>query len=178
MSMMRVDDSESASAENAESAEEAFERRIATIHGPNRDPMGKEESGGVGMDARRAEMLAMIESFLGLDYDRLKVIRLLELQDLLHERQGQLLQAYESRRLPPKQYVARVNALLRQDLEACERLLGAEDFNRLFGCDIDEAQGYIDLEAFLSSEAQRVGSPLFAERDLRPTRFRDKKTGF
>jgi hypothetical protein len=162
---------------NAESAQAAFESRIAAIHGLDRDPMGREESGGVGMDTRRAEMLAMIESFLGLDYDRAKVIRLLELQDLLHERQARIFDAYDSRRIPPKQYVAMFNELLRHDLEACERLLGPEDFNRLFGCDLGEAQGYIELDAFLASEAQRVGGPLWPNKDLRSPRFRDRKVG-
>lgn len=142
---------------DVQAAEQAFERRIAAIHGLGRRGLLVEEGAGdVVMDTRHAEMLAMVESFLGSDYDGRKVARLLDLQDLLHETQARLLEAYESRQLRPEQYVAAFNDALRRDLEECQRLLGREDFGRLFGCRIDEAQGYIDPETFLAAEAGRL----------------------
>ena len=89
--------------------EDQFDRRVAQIHGFS-------ESAGFGSavinpaDTRHAELLALVHSFLGEDYDREKVATLETLHAELTAREAALVRDLRERRIGPDDYVRRLNA--------------------------------------------------------------------
>ena len=134
----------------AEANDARFEAALALIHGVDGAP--EHPTLGMGMDTRQAEMQAMFDAYLGVGYDREKVYQVLDLQNSLHNFQSRLLDDYEHQLLDPVEYVNSVNDAIRLTFETCETVLGASDFERLFGGSVADVGGYIDLQAFLQSE--------------------------
>ena len=129
-----------------------FAADIAAIHGLDGSASNLRQSGGVGMDTRQAEMLAMFRAFLGPDYDRAKARRVLGIQSSLHSLQERLLDTYEAKEISAEEYVDSFNEGSRQAFLQVEDVLGTFDFERLFGAGVSEAAGYIDRDAFLRAE--------------------------
>lgn len=130
----------------------AFSASIAAIHGL-KESLGTERSfGGVGMDTRQAEMLAMFNAFLGADFDRQTVRQVLRVQDSLHGFQERLLAQHERHEISSERYVQQFNAAVMATFSRCEALLGPKDFERLFGSALADVGGLIDLQEFLRHE--------------------------
>ena len=103
------------------------------------------------MDVHHEELQAMVESFLGADYDVEKVRHVFALQDALHQGQASLVGFLTEQVVTPEGYVDQFNQLLRQTFVACEKVLGRQDFECLFGAAPSDLQGYIDKKTFLLS---------------------------
>jgi len=100
------------------------------------------------VDIRHAEFLAMTGAFLGDDYDANKLGQVESLQ-IEHDQfvfrcANQLTEGTLSR----IEYARLVNEHLRRTFDSVERVLGPEDFKRLFGADPEHAGGLIDENEF------------------------------
>ena len=148
----------------ANDAERAFHDRLVRIHGKQLDADSTE--GDSSMDVHHEEIQAMVESFLGADYDVEKIQHVFALQDALHQGQASLVGFLTEQAVTPEGYVDQFNQLLLKTFVACEKVLGRQDFERLFGAAPSDLQGYIDKETFLSpdrgvpSATQRLGPDL------------------
>ena len=136
-----------------------FSAAIAAIHGLKESTGFERSSGGVGMDTRQAEMLAMFRTFLGVDYDRQIVHQVLSLQGSLHNFQSRLYSQYELGAISPESYVQQFNEAAQAGFARCEQLLGPKDFERLFGSSLADTGGLIELDQFLLSQSDR-GQPI------------------
>ena len=108
------------------------------------------------MDTREAEMLAMVDTFLGPDYDRESVRELLAWQSEMHYAQERLLTAYEHREISAERYVTEFNGVVGETFSMCEDLLGSKDFERLFGTTAADIGGLIDLDQFLLAQHDKA----------------------
>jgi hypothetical protein len=134
-----------------------FEAALAAIHGLSRSSKDLRQSGGVEMDTRQAEMLAMFQAYLGESYDGEKTREVLQLQRSLHQFQDEMLSKYENGAIDAEAYVSAVNVAVGKVFELCERVLGPDDFKTLFGGGPEEIGGYIDLNEFLIAEGVERG---------------------
>lgn len=138
--------------------EQEFERRIAAIHGldnPNPAPRKVKEI----PDIRHLEFQAMVDVFLGADFDPTQVKEIEDLQIALDKQQAGLYTQYEAERLAPEEYVDRVNAAIAETFEKCEHILGRENFLKLFQAPQSECAAFIDKEAFLKAHQARRKQP-------------------
>ena len=125
----------------------AFERRVAQIHG-----LGAHAEIGVPvMDTQTQELRAMFASFLGEDYDKEKILRVEAFQSQLRNAQAYLARQLEQGQIKPAQYVDSLNQLLAGCFLKVEEVLGAADFELLFGGSKEEQGGFIDKRVFLKS---------------------------
>lgn len=115
-----------------------------------------------------AEMRAMVRAYLGDGYDSSKVQALVDDQRRLQRRQQQLLDRYERGELTAYDYASGVNALSRESAGVCRRILGAEDFDRLFGYVPDEI---VDAREFAAIEESKLedGGRQIGSRGTAPT---------
>jgi hypothetical protein len=132
-----------------------FDERIALID--QRESVGESD-----MDIRHEEFQAMANVFLGPDYSKEKLARIEELQAKLHEDQSRLYSEYERHSINATQYVDASNDLLDGISAMCEQILGANDFEALFGSARAELSGFIDKDAFLQFEQLEAQLPLAA----------------
>ncbi len=136
-------------------AEQEFDRRIAEIHG-----LGEHARGGTaamaGLDVRHAEFHAMVESFLGKNYDQTKINQIEELQTEMVGRQARLAEQYQRAEIGPSEYVDRFNAMANATFDEMKRNLGEEDFIKLFGPPPDRSMGMIDKETFIKAHQERT----------------------
>lgn len=131
-----------------------FEKCLAEIHGLSKPTDHKAEEHST--DIRHAEFQAMADAFLGKGYDPTKLQRVEELQIALHKQQAELYRKYEDAKLIPEEYVDSVNNTIAATFLKYEKLLGKEDFLRLFGAPLSELSGLIDKEIFLRGNKIRV----------------------
>lgn len=123
-----------------------FERRVALIHG-----LGAQALIVIGvptMDTQTQELRAMFASFLGESYSEEKILRVEALQWHLRNAQAHLARQLERGQLKPAQYVSEFNDLLAACFAKVEGVLGASDFEALFGGPKEEQGGFIDKQAF------------------------------
>lgn len=119
--------------------ESEFAERIAAIH-----------SGAKGdTDVRHEELQAMFDTFLGPNSDT-KLRKQVERSQInLFQKQAQLQAALEEGKITPEDYVDSFNQLLAQTFRNCERVLGVNNFRKLFGASPESQGGFIDKTAFL-----------------------------
>ena len=98
----------------------------------------------------------MFDAYLGPNYEAERREAVLDLQTKLHRFQAAAAEQLDDGRLSPEDYVDRFNHVLHLIFAECARVLGASDFEKLFGGTVDEMQGYIDKRTFL---ATRAGEP-------------------
>lgn len=127
-----------------------FEQRVAQIHGAG----ARARLGEAAMDTQTQELRAMFASFLGEDYDEERIARIEALQSHLRNAQAHLVQKLEQGQIKPAQYVTLFNELLAACFLRVEEVLGAPDFELLFGGPKEQQGGFIDKQAFLRSYRQ------------------------
>ncbi len=128
-----------------------FDLCIAAIHGSGSPGAEPSASGAESRDIRHEEFEAMADVFLGEDYDKARLHQVEDLQIVLHQQQNVLCSRYERGELDPESYVDAFNSLLDATFADCERILGAEDFQRLFGTTRESLGGFIDKDIFLTA---------------------------
>jgi hypothetical protein len=101
------------------------------------------------MDIRQAELHSMVDVFLGPDYDPVKRRQVEDVQVALHKQQVELSRRHGQGEMNDEQYVDAVNAVIEDAFKKCEKILGPEDFRKLFGSSPHETAGLIDRAAFL-----------------------------
>lgn len=124
-------------------SQEIFDSRIAAIH--------QGDKGDEAMDVRHEEFVAMTEAFLGPDYDGEKLAQVESEQLALQQTQARLADDLAMQRIGPSEYLNRVNRIHAETAQRCESILGAEDFEKLFGVPVSEIGPYIDKEAFMQT---------------------------
>ena len=95
----------------------------------------------------------MIDDHLGHDYASDKRVRLCQLAAVTEHEQEQLVTAFQSERITPEQYLDRFTRLAGDLFAGYERILGRDDFVRLFGVPPEHALDLLDPEFF--GQAQR-----------------------
>lgn len=126
-----------------------FESRIATIHGLDNPKPGSRTD--EVPDIRHLEFRAMVDVFLGADFDSTKVKQIEALQIDLDKEQACLYTEYKAERLAPEEYVDRVNAAIANTFEKFESVLGRESFLKVFQAPKSECAAFIDKDAFLKA---------------------------
>lgn len=103
------------------------------------------------MDVRHEEFVAMTEAFLGPDYDEEKLAQVESEQLVLQQTQARLADDLAKQRIGPSEYLNQVNKVHAKSAQRCESILGAEDFQKLFGVPASEIGPYIDQEVFMQT---------------------------
>jgi hypothetical protein len=98
---------------------------------------------------KRKELEAMATTYLGENYDRAKIEAIIAIQLKADVEQDRLLEELESNEVSAEGYLNRLENLFAATATACERTIGSEDFERLFGIRSKDATGLVDREHFL-----------------------------
>lgn len=107
-----------------------------------------ETQGGNGRDLRSAELMTMLDVFLGTTYDQAKKDEIAKIQGDLHRKQESLTSKFRGGALEADEYLTMLNSLIGGAFTECERVLGAEDFTRLFGVTPTAQGDFVDRQAF------------------------------
>ncbi len=99
----------------------------------------------------RAELQALADASLGVQYDQAKIAMIINLQQTLHQEQESLVRQFDGQFLSKKQYLERLNALLHRIYSECEKILGSQDFEKLFGAPLDQVVHMVDPDVFLAT---------------------------
>lgn len=92
----------------------------------------------------------MTETYLGPYFDEVKLDKIENLQIELDDRHAELFSMFEGKQLSAGDFVDASNSALKEMYARCEKILGEDDFEKLFGGSPEEAGGYIDKDAFLN----------------------------
>jgi hypothetical protein len=98
---------------------------------------------------KRQELLAMATTYLGEEYDREKIKKVIEIQILADMEQDRFLARLENNEINSETYLDSLERLFAVAAKDSERILGAEDFEKLFGIPASAATAMIDREHFL-----------------------------
>jgi len=90
----------------------------------------------------------MIDERLGGDYASDKRTRLRHFAAVVEHEQEELVSAFHSKRITPDQYLERFTRLAADLFASYERVLGRDDFVRLFGIPPEHALDFLDPEMF------------------------------
>lgn len=104
----------------------------------------------------QTELRDMFASTLGCQYDSIKVDKVVELQNILCDKHQQFVSQLKSGVLDNEVYVDSVNSLFSDTFAQIEKLLGGQDFEKLFGVPRESVSGIIDTEIFLQSRNEGV----------------------
>jgi hypothetical protein len=102
-------------------------------------------------DASRAELQALADASLGPQYDQTKIATIINLQQMLHSNQDDLVRQLDQRFISKKQYLDKLNDLLRRVYSECEKVLGRQDFEKLFGAPLNQIDHMVDPDVFLAA---------------------------
>ena len=95
-----------------------------------------------------ARLERMIDEHLGGDYAADKRARLARLAAVTEHEQAELVTAFQADRITPAQYLEQFTRLAGDLFAGCERILGRDDFVRLFGVPPEHALDCLDPELF------------------------------
>jgi len=101
-------------------------------------------------EVKRRELKAMADTYLGPNYNQDKVEKTILIQLQADRDQDALLYKLEHRLISNEQYLNGLENLFLVTALACEQVLGAEDFEKLFAMPARDAATIIDREHFLS----------------------------
>jgi hypothetical protein len=119
--------------------------------GPSVPPLSS--SGQVDPDSTsRAELQALADASLGPHYDQNKIAAIINLQRMLHRDQDNLVLELDRQLISRNQYLERLNALLRRIYSECEKILGSQDFEKLFGAPLNQIDHMVDADVFLATD--------------------------
>lgn len=104
------------------------------------------------IDNQQDEFMALVEATLGLDYDAIKLKQVRDLQISLRSEQTELYQSYSKKSIDSRMYVANLNNVSDRVFQQCLDVLGANDFEVLFGSEFNEYLWRIDYDTFARHE--------------------------
>jgi hypothetical protein len=97
----------------------------------------------------------MIDEHLGVDYAPAKRAHLRQLDAEAEREQRELVCAFQANRLTPEQYLEQFTRLAGDLFASYERILGRDDFVRLFGAGPEHALDFLDPEMFRRAHGTR-----------------------
>jgi hypothetical protein len=127
-----------------------FARRIRSIYTPDVLNFLGDQNKFPDWQLRERELKALVDTYLGEDYDQKKARAVVGLHLCSQWEQDSLGLLLDDDALPPERYLIAFNTLAVSTAKICEQILGSKDFERLFGCTPDEAAGLINPEALLT----------------------------
>jgi hypothetical protein len=114
------------------------------------EPDMNSKTSSAGSDSR-AELQVLADTTLGPQYDQTKIAMVINLQQMLHREQDGLVRQLDQQFITRKQYLDRLNALLRRIYSECEKILGSQDFEKLFGAPLNQIGHMVDADVFLAT---------------------------
>lgn len=140
-------------ADDPTQAHARFAEALAAVHGLRQaSPQGGSNVTNApveAVDLAEAEMRAMVRAYLGDGYDESKTQALVADQRDLQRYQAALLESYERGEVGAHDYALKINESSRVSADFCRRVLGADDFDRLFGY---VPETLIDADEFVARE--------------------------
>lgn len=129
-----------------------FEKRLSKIHGlgilsPQQIQSGRQR------DIRREELRALVDVFLGKNYDRKKFRQLDGLQKTMRRQQAVLIEHYEGGYISSAQFFDLQATLFAAIFREIKKIIGARDYRKLFGTSLPP--NLADRKTFLNIEAGR-----------------------
>jgi len=123
--------------------EEKLNKRIAEIHDLDGNKFTEE------INIRHAELKAMFDALLGLDYDQNKFEQVKALQCAQDSQHATLISRWKNAEIGPVEYAELLNSLndsMKKTFIAIEQVLGVDDFTRLFGEPLNELELFKDMD--------------------------------
>jgi hypothetical protein len=96
------------------------------------------------------EFQTLADSSLGKGYDQRKLSQVGNLRLTLRFEQGRLAQQLGNNHISRSQYINQLNELFRRTYSECEKILGPQDFEKLFGMPLSEVDNMVDRDLFLA----------------------------
>jgi len=120
----------------------------AGLHEEGTPFLSRSEPPGGGLMSVPTRLDRMIDEHLGGDYAPDKRARLSQLAAVTEHEQAALISAFQAERITPEQYLERFTHLAGDLFAGYERILGRDDFIRLFGVPPEHALDFLDPEHF------------------------------
>jgi hypothetical protein len=127
----------------------------AALHEEGAPFLSPSEPPGATLMSVPTRLERMIDEHLGEDYASDKRARLHELAAVTEHEQDELVNAFQSKRITPEQYLERFTRLVGHLFAGYEGILGHEDFVRLFGVPPEHALDLLDPELFRQAHGLR-----------------------
>jgi hypothetical protein len=99
---------------------------------------------------KRKELELMAVAYLGEGYDRAKVRDVIEIQLNTDIEQDNLLGKLDDKNLTEEAYANELERLFAHSADACERVLGSQDFEKMFGIRAKDAPRLVDRAHLLA----------------------------
>lgn len=131
-----------------------FSENLAKVHGLHGAPMSEFDT-TESNDIRHAELMAMVDAFLGADYDPEKISEVERLGDLMDDAIARLANDLESNHISPRDYLTKFHETSLRSFKEIESVLGAEDFLKLYGVPPEGVETLIDEDAFLDQTSSK-----------------------
>lgn len=123
--------------------EKEFARRINEIHFPQ-NAFNNEEK-----DIRHEEFQAMVDVFLGKNYDKAKLAAVEQLQIEMHQEQAILGQKFMKGEIGRQEFLDATQKMMEKYFKGQEQILGVKDFKKLFKMSADQGvKGLMDAINF------------------------------
>lgn len=135
-----------------------FAKRLEKIYGLDISSASQQTQGGGPRDIGREELQAMVDIFLGENYDRKKFEQIAGLKKTMGQQQVVLWKCLDTAMITREQYLDLFFALLKAIFRETKKVMGARDYQKLFGKSsthaglINKEVLLIDREVFLKCE--------------------------
>jgi len=136
--------------------DQEFARRIKALYGKRGPDAG---------DLRSEELPVMFDVFLGKTYDKRRKVEIARVQENVHNKQERLANKFHAGNLNAEEYFESLNSLVGEAFAKCRRILGPNDFKRLFGATYTKEKDFVDRSAFLESQTE-LGATYTKEKDF------------
>jgi hypothetical protein len=101
-------------------------------------------------EMERQEFQALADVSLGEGYDPVKLAQVGQLRLGLRSEQARLVRQLGNRHISRLQYLNLLNELLTRTYSECAKILGTQDFEKLFGTPLNEVVNMVDRDLFLA----------------------------
>lgn len=131
-----------------------FEKRLSKIHGLDGSQASQQIKNDLPVDIGREELQALVDTFLGENYDRKKFEQIAGLKKTMGQQHVVLCKCLDTEMITPEQYLDLFTALLKAIFRETKKVMGVRDYQKLFGKS-STLPMLIDREVFLKCEAER-----------------------
>lgn len=128
-------------------------KRLSKIHGLDISSASQQARGGGLRDIRREELQAMVDVFLGKNYDRKKFRQLDGLQKTMNQQQSVLFKHYDGGDISSAQFFDLQTVLFAAIFREIKKVIGGQDYRKLFGTSCQP--NLVDRKTFLKLAAER-----------------------
>lgn len=131
-----------------------FANRLSKIHGLDGSQAPQQIKNDLPRDIGREELQTMVDVFVGENYDRKKFEQIAGLKKTMNQQQVVLCKCLDAGEISREQYLDLLTALLRAIFRETKRVMGARDYQKLFGTS-GIPPLLIDRELFLKCGPER-----------------------